>query len=167
MDDVPVHQMLFRLAARAPELTLDQLMERVTTGVANHFAAVACSIHTDASGWASAAAEPISEIQALPRLDRARLETIEAAVVKGAVANRKMMSALDLENAEDAEELLRSTLGVVDIFAFPLIFEAKIRAVLVLYLSLDSEPLRDADIHGLSAVGELLALAGEHVDPAS
>lgn len=167
MNDVPVHQVLFRLAARAPELSLDALMERLTTGLANHFAAVACSIHTDASGWASAAAEPIREVQALPRLDRARLETIEAAVVKGAVANRRMMSALDLDTAEEIEAFLRATLGVVDIFAFPLTFEAKIRAVLVLYLSLDSEPLRDADIHGLSAVGELLALAGEHVDPSS
>ena len=38
------------------------------------------------------------------------------------------------------------------------------RAVLVIYLSLESDPLEDADLYGLMAVGELLALAGTEIE---
>jgi hypothetical protein len=165
MNEVPIHQVLFRLAARAPSLSLEECMERVTTGLANHYQAVACTLHTDRSGWASARAEPIEEVEALERLDRARLETVEANLVKEAVAQRRMQTALDLDESDEIEAFLKRTIGAVDIFAFPLVYKGVVRAVLVLYLSLDSEPVRDADMHGLMAVGELLALAGEARDP--
>ena len=54
IDGAPLHQVLFRLAARAPGLTLEGLMQRMVTGIANHYAAVACSIHTDARAFESA-----------------------------------------------------------------------------------------------------------------
>lgn len=160
----PLHRVLFRLAARAPHLTLDELMSRLATSLANHYAAVACSFHTDASGWAAASAEPIRAMQKLPRLDRARMETIEARIVREAVAYKKMVSALDLEGPTQIEEFLKRTLGVIDIFAFPVGTNGIITAVLVIFLSLDSAPLADADLHGLMALGELLALAGDETE---
>ena len=164
IDGAPLHTILFRLAARAPKLTLEQLMPRLTTSLANHYGAVACSIHTDRSGWAAAGAEPIRTFQKMERLDRARQETIEADLVKKAVATREMTSALDLDDRDEIESFLNRVLGAVDIFAFPLIFEGKVRAVLVIYLSLESDPLEDADLYGLMAVGELLALAGTEIE---
>ena len=164
IDGAPLHTVLFRLAARAPKLTLEQLMPRLTTSLANHYAAVACSIHTDSSGWAAAGAEPIRAFLRMERLDHARQETIEADLVKKAVATKEMTSALDLDDHEEIETFLHRVLGAVDIFAFPLIYESKVRAVLVIYLSLESDPLEDADLYGLMAVGELLALAGTEVE---
>ena len=160
IDGSPLHRVLFRLAARAPHNSLEDMMSRVTTSVANHFAAVACSLHTDASGWAAAAAEPIRAMQKMERIDRARQETIEANLVKAAVRRQTMMSALDLEERSEIEAFLQRTLGVIDIFAFPLLVDGRVSAVLVLYLSLDSDPLSEADIHGLLSIGELLALTG-------
>lgn len=164
IDGAPLHAVLFRLAARAPRLTLDQLMARLTTSLANHYAAVACSIHTDRSGWAAAGAEPIRAFRKMERLDRARQETIEADLVKKAVSTREMTTALDLEGRDEIESFLHRILGAVDIFAFPLVYEEKVRAVLVIYLSLESDPLVDADLSGLMAVGELLALAGTEIE---
>lgn len=163
-DDAPLHRVLFRLASRAPRMTLEELMKRLTTSLANHYAAVACSIHTDRSGWAAAAAEPVRAFRKMEAVDRARQESIEARLVKKAVEGRKLTSALDLEDREVIETFLNRVLGAIDIFAFPLIFEKKVRAVLVIYLSLESDPLVDADLHGLMAVGELLALAGTELE---
>lgn len=155
-----LHQVLFRLAARAPRLDLKTLMGRLCTGVANYYGAVACSIHTDGSGWAAAAAEPIRAVRKMAPIDKARRETLEAKLVAQAVEKKELTSALDLEDRDSTEAFLNRTLGVVDIFAFPLRFESRVRAVLVLYLSLNSDPLHDGDIHGLLHCGELLALAG-------
>jgi hypothetical protein len=164
IDGAPLHTVLFRLAARAPNLTLEQLMARLTTSLANHYAAVACSIHTDQSGWAAAGAEPIRAFRNMARLDRARQETIEADLVKKAVSTKEMTSALDLKERDEIETFLNRVLGAIDIFAFPLVYEGKVRAVLVIYLSLDSDPLEDADLYGLMAVGELLVLAGTELE---
>lgn len=166
IDGSPLHRVLFRLASRAPQNTLEAMMSRVTTSVANHFAAVACSLHTDASGWAAATAEPIRAMKKMARLDRARQETIEANLVKEAVRREALVSALDLEERSEIEAFLQRTLGVVDIFAFPLLVDGRVSAVLVLYLSLESDPLSEADIHGLMAIGEMLALAGSEVPSA-
>lgn len=155
-----LHQVLFRLAARAPRLDLESLMNRLCTGVANYYGAVACSIHTNRSGWAAAAAEPIRAISKMSPLDKARRETMEARLVTQAVETRELTSALDLEDRDSTQSFLNRTLGVIDIFAFPLQVEGTVRAVLVLYLSLNSDPLQDGDIHGLLHSGELLTLAG-------
>lgn len=155
-----LHQVLFRLAARAPQLDRLSLMKRLSTGVANYYGAVACSIHTDRSGWAAAAAEPIRAIRKMSPIDKARRETMEARLVAQAVQTKELTSALDLEDRDGTEAFLNRTLGVIDIFAFPLRFAGQVPAVLVLYLSLNSDPLHDGDIHGLLHCGELLALAG-------
>jgi hypothetical protein len=158
-DNAPVHQVLFRLAARAPGLTLEELMKRLTTGLANHYAAVTCSIHADAQGRPAAAAEPIRALRKLETADRAMFDATEARLVRAAVEKRVMVSALDLDDSAEFESFLSRTLGAMDLFAFPLLVGGTVRAVLVLGLSLDSDPLEAADLHGLMAAGELLALA--------
>lgn len=157
--DGTLHEVLFRLAARAPGLGPEELRKRLCTAIANHFGAVACSLHTDASGWPTVAAEPVRAVAKMAALDRARRETIEARLVKEGLRRDTLISALDLEGREEVEAFFQRTLGVVDIFAFPLTHGGTVDAVLVLYLSLDSDPLSESDIHGLLACGELLALA--------
>jgi hypothetical protein len=155
-----VFPVLFRLAARAPRLTPAAFQARLTTGIANHYGALSCALHTDATGWASAAADPAPVIAGLSRLDRARLETIEARLVKDTVEQRRMRSALDLEGRGDVDEFLSSRLGVFDIFAFPLHNGRRPFAVLVLYLGEDSQHLDESDIQALSSLGYLGELVG-------
>jgi len=156
----PLLQILFRLAAKAPGLGPAAMMARLCTAIANHYGAVACSLHTNESGWPDAAAEPIRAVRKMKPLDRARRETIEASLVQAVFRDKSMLSALDLENREDVEAFLQRTLGVIDIFAFPLRVEGEIQAVLVIYLSLVSDPLGESDLCGLHEAGELIALAG-------
>ena len=156
----PLLQTLFHLAAKAPGLTPAGMMARLCTAIANHYGAVACTIHTNGTGWPDAAAEPIRAVRSMKALDRARRETIEAALVQAVFKDERMLSALDLENREDVEAFLQRTLGVIDIFAFPLLIERKVEAVLVIYLSLASDPLGESDLCGLHEAGELIALAG-------
>jgi hypothetical protein len=155
-----VFPVLYAIAARAPRLSLPEFQARLTTGLANHYAALSCALHTDAKGWASAKADPAAEIADLSRLDRARLETIEARLVKTTVAEGRMRSALDLEDGSHVDEFLSSTLGVFDIFAFPLHRGGGPIAVMVLYLGEDSQHLGEEDIQALSSLGYLADLAG-------
>lgn len=156
----PLIQTLFRLAAKAPGMRPAAMMARLCTAIANHYGAVACTVHTDGSGWPEAAAEPIRAVRTMKALDRARRETIEASLVRAVFKDPRMLSALDLENREDVEAFLQRTLGVIDIFAFPLRIEKEVKAVLVIYLSLVSDPLGESDLCGLHEAGELIALAG-------
>jgi hypothetical protein len=159
-----VFDILYRLAARAPQLSPEGFLTRLTTGLANHYAALSCALHTDATGWASASADPAPAIAELSRLDRARIETIEARIVKATVADRRMRSALDLDNGGDVDQFLSSRLGVSDIFAFPLHLGDAPFAVLVLYLGEDSLHLGDPDIQALSALGYLADRVGKSVE---
>ncbi len=158
--DTPLHQVLFRLAARAPALDRAAVMQRLCTAIANNLGAVACSIHGDVSGWPVVTAAPVREIEQMDPLDRARRETIEARLVKETFARDGMISALDLEGRQEVEAFFQRTLGIIDIFAFPLREGGETRGVLVVYLSLDSDPLSDGDVHGLLACGELVGMAG-------
>lgn len=153
-----VFPVLFQLAARAPKLGPAAFQTRLATSLANHYGALSCALHTDATGWASAAADPAPVVAQLSRLDRARLETIEARLVKHTVAEKRMRSALDLDDGSDVDEFLSSRLGVFDIFAFPLHDGGAPFAVLVLYLGEDSQHLGEADIQALSALGYLAPL---------
>jgi hypothetical protein len=155
---------LYHLAARTPHLTPEAFRARLATGIANHYGALSCALHTDATGWASASADPAPAVAALSRLDRARLETIEARLVKATVEQRRMRSALDLDDGSDVDEFLASRLGVFDIFSFPLHNGGAPFAVLVLYLGEDSQHLAEEDIQALSGVGYLAALAGEAIE---
>lgn len=156
----PLLQTLFRIAAKAPRLDREALMARLTTAIANHYGAVACSIHADRTGWPSSSAEPIRAVKRMRALDRARRETMEAQLAQAVFAEGRMMSALDLENREDIESFLQRTLGVIDVFAFPMHVGDRVEAVLVLYLSLNSDPLAESDLFALDSAGEVLALAG-------
>lgn len=164
MANESIFGVLYRLAGRAPALPAELFLRRLVTGLANYYGAVACAIHTDASGWAAAAADPAPQVEDLSRLDRARLETIEARVVKEAVERGEMASALDLEGEEEVEAFLSRTLGVVDIFGFPLAREAGVFAVLVIYLGPDSVPFRDPDMYAMYSLGDLVVLAGRDAD---
>ena len=155
-----VFPVLYALAARAPGLPLPDLLDRLTTGLANHYGALSCALHTDAKGWPSAKADPTPEIADLSRLDRARLETIEARLVRATIAEQRMRSALDLDDGSHVDEFLSSRLGVFDIFAFPLHRGGAPVAVLVLYLGEDSQHLDEPDLQALSSLGYLAALAG-------
>ena len=147
-----VFPVLYALAARAPGLPLPDFLDRLTTGLANHYGALSCALHTDAKGWPSAKADPTPEIADLSRLDRARLETIEARLVKTTIAEQRMRSALDLEDGSHVDEFLSSRLGVFDIFAFPLHRGgAPVE---------DSQHLGEEDIQALSSLGYLASLAG-------
>lgn len=160
-----IFEVLYCLAVKAPYTPRASFLDRLTTGIASHYGAVACAIHTDGTGSASGAAEPIAEIGELTRLDRARLETIEARLVQVALEHGTMASCLDLEGdvagTGSPDEFLKDRLGVVDIFAFPMAREASAKEVLVLSLGEDSRHLRDPDMYALSSLGWLVALAGE------
>ena len=159
-----VFPVLFRLAARAPRHQPSAFQERLTTGLANHYGALWCALHTDASGWASATADPAPAVAALSRLDRARLETIEARLVEATVGAGCMCSALSLDDGGGVDAFLSSHLGVTDIFAFPLHTGDRPFAVLVLYLGEDSGTLGEDDVQALSGLGYLFDLVGEDLD---
>jgi hypothetical protein len=165
MESPSVFGVLYRLAARAPQLTPAELQARFTVGIANHFAAVGCSFHPDTNGWASASAEPAIELASLSRIDRARLETIEARLVKAAAQERRMRSVLDLEDGSRVDEFLHDRLGLLDIFAFPLQRENKTFAVVVLYLGNDSKHLGEADVYALASAGHLFDVVGTSLPP--
>lgn len=166
-----IFEVLYCMAVKAPRTPRAVFLDRLTTGIANHYGAVACAIHTDGSGWASGAAEPESDLAELSRIDRARLETLEARLVEVAVERGAMSSLLDLEGQvgdhDSADEFLVDRLGVVDVFAFPMAREASTSEVLVLYLGEESRHLKDPDMYALSSLGWLVVLAGEALDAAS
>ena len=54
MQRASVFPVLYRIAARAHKLAPAAFQLRLTTGLANHYGALSCALHTDASGWASA-----------------------------------------------------------------------------------------------------------------
>ena len=165
-----IFEVLYCLAVRAPGLPREDFLQRLTTGIANFYGAVACAIYTDGSGWATGSAAPIRAMEKLARIDRARLETIEARLAKVAVEHGAMASCLDLEgdiaDEGSADAFLAERLGVVDIFAFPMAREASASEVLVLYLGEESRHLRDPDMYALSSLGWLVVLAGEALEGA-
>ncbi len=168
MADASIFRFLFGMAAQAPGLPADEFQRRLVTGLANHYGAEGCSIYIDTSGWAAAAADPAPAVENLPRLDQARLETIEARVVEMARDRNRMVSALDLdEDQEQIEAFLMRTLGVVDIFGFPITREADDAApsgVVVIFLGENSKPFRDPDMYALSSLGGLIDMAGAQAD---
>jgi hypothetical protein len=165
-----IFEVLYCMAVKAPVTPREVFLDRLTTGIANHYGALACAIHTDGTGYAAGAAEPIPQLATLSRLDRARLETIEARLVAVATERGAMASCLDLDGevaeSDSADEFLALRLGVVDIFAFPMARESAATEVLVLYLGEDSRHLRDPDMYALSSLGWLVILAGEALEQA-
>ena len=159
MEAPSIFTVLYRLAARATGMPRATLQDRLMVGIANHYGALGCALHTDAAGWAASKADPALEVAKLSRLDRARLETIEARLVKEVVLQQQMKSVLDLEDGSRLDEFLAERLGLVDIFAFPLERGGKPYAVLVLHLGPASKHLGELDTIALSTLGELMDLA--------
>jgi len=160
--DASIFRFLYGMAARAPALQETAFLRRLVTGLANHYGAEGCAIYTDASGWAAAAADPAPAVAKLSRLDKARLETIEARVVAKTHETDRMISALDLEE-DEVEAFLTRTLGVADVFGFPLKTEEdaeRVYGVVVIYLGEDAKPFRDPDMYAMSSLGGLIAMAG-------
>ena len=156
-----VFQFLFRLSADCGRLPADRLLRRLVTGLANHYNASTCSVHKDDSGWPTATADLGEDFVELDALQRARLESIEARLVRETIKSNERTSALDLDGEESLEEWLTDALGVMDIFAFPLRVDMRPRGALVLYLPTDSKPLGDSDLQALMAIGEVLRVAAE------
>lgn len=162
MADASIFRFLYAMAARAPTTGPDEFLGLLATGLANHYGAEGCAIYRDTSGWAAAAADPAPAVAKLSALDRARLETIEARVVEMTHESDRMVSALDLEE-DHVEEFLGRTLGVADVFGFPLKTEddAEVFGVVVIYLGEDAKPFRDPDMYAMSSLGSLIAAAGK------
>ena len=143
---------------------MDEFQRRLVTGLANHYGAEGCAIYTDSSGWAAAAADPAPAVAELERIDRARLETIEARIVNLAQESDRMVSALDLEEGQDeTEAFLTRTLGIADIFGFPIKAQdadESVYGVVVIYLGEDAKAFRDPDMYAMSSLGGLIAMAG-------
>ncbi|MCP5070816.1 MAG: hypothetical protein GY946_29985 [bacterium] len=156
----PIFPVVYALAARAPRLTASAFRIRLTTALANHYGALSCALHTDASGRAAASAELAPVIEELPRLDRAQIETIEAQLVRKVVEEGYMCSALNLDDGVEVDAFLKSRLGEYDIFAFPLKTVDGPFAVLVLYLGEESRHLGEEDLPALNSLGHLFSLVG-------
>ena len=155
-----IFPVLYALAARAPRLSAAAFRARLTTAVANHYGALSCALHTDASGRATATAELAPVIEELPRLDRAQIETIEAQIVKKVVEMGQMCSTLNLEDGVEVDTFMRSRLGEYDLFAFPLKLRDAAVAVLVLCLGEDSHHIGEEDLHAITSLGHLFPMVG-------
>ncbi len=151
---------LYTLTARAPRLSAEAFRTRLTTALANHYGALSCVLHTDASGRASARAGLAPELEDLPRLERAQIETIEARLVKRVVEENQMRSTLNLEDGVEVDAFMRSLLGEYDVFAFPLVASGGPIAALVLYLGENSQPLGQEDLPALGSIGHIFPLVG-------
>jgi hypothetical protein len=93
-------------------------------------------------------------------LDRARVETLDARLVREASARDARVSALDLDRDLAAENYLAEVLGVSDVFAVPLTSGGAPSGALVLYLDARSAPPSETDLLALSGLGDVLALCG-------
>ena len=161
MEENSIFRFLFRLAADSHRLTRERLLRRLVTGLANFYNATTCRIYLNSTTRAAASAADDESFELLGEEARNRLAAIEALLVQHARTKREYASALDLDNDEETEDFLHDTLGVMDVFAFPLITGGKVVGSALLYLPKNSKPLREADLQALSAVGEMLRVATE------
>ena len=161
MEQNSIFRFLFRLAADAHRLTRERLLRRLVTGLANYYNATTCRIYLASTTRAAASAADDETFEMLGAEGAQRLAAIEALLVQHARKNQQYVSALDLESDVETEEFLHDTLGVMDVFAFPLITGGEAVGSALLYLPNDSKPLGEADLQALSAVGEMLRVATE------
>ena len=161
MEQNSIFRFLFRLAADAHRLTRERLLRRLVTGLANYYNATTCRIYLTSDTRAVASADDDESFEMLGEEALRRLAAIETLLVQHARANGTYASALDLESDDETEEFLHDTLGVMDVFAFPLVTGGASVGSALLYLPTESKPLGEADIQALSAVGEVLRVAAE------
>lgn len=151
-----VYGLLVALASQAHGLAPRELCQRLVDGIARYYGAVACSLHLDESGWPVALGDAQGVLGRLPRLARARVETIDARMVRDCLRRDGPVSAVDLDTDLQSDELLRDLLGVSDVFALPLRAAGRVPGVLVLYLALDSRSISGGDLEALGGVGEMV-----------
>jgi|GEM_PF-4646290 len=154
-----VYGLLVGLGARARGVERRLLAPEVARAVAAQFGAVLLTLHGVADGWAEAVADPTGAFERLNRLDRARVETLDARLVSLAVERDGRVSALDLDKDLEAETFLAEALGSSDAFAVPLRTAGGPAGALVVYLGPASQPLGETDLLALAGLGDVLALA--------
>lgn len=152
-----VYALLVRLSSEVSQMAPSQAHGHVARSVAEHYGANAVSLHRGAEGWAAAVADPRGLLRGRSALDRARLETIDARLVREVLRTDRALSALDLDQDLSSEEFVAARLGVSDVFGVPLRAGADLVGVLVLYLPLDARALGGNDFDCLSGLGEVLA----------
>lgn len=160
MAERSVFRFLFRLAARVEQLDRRSLLERLVTGLANHYNALACRLYTANAGReAIATADEAEELELLSEEDRRRIDEMDVALVKRALEKDSYSSSLDLDPEGGLSDFLMERVGALDVFSFPIAADGKTYGAIVLYLPLESPPLADADQQALLAVGELARMA--------
>ncbi len=162
-----VYALLVSLAGEARGLGTGPRRQRLVEAVGWHYGATLVTLHLDDGGWPDALSDPRGVLAHLPRLARARVETLDARLVRAALAGNAPVSALDLDPGLEGDQVLREALGVSDVFALPLRAAGRCVGVLALYLPLASRALGEADLEALSGVGEILTLPEPTGLPAS
>lgn len=151
-----VYGLLVTLASQAHGLEPKALRQRLVDGIARYYGAVSCSLHLDESGWPVARGDAQGVLGRLPALARARVDTIDARMVRDCIQRDGPVSAVDLDADLRSDALLRDLLGVSDVFALPLRAAGRVQGVLVLYLALDSRSISGGDLEALGGVGEMV-----------
>ena len=160
-EQVSIFRFLFRLAARAKDMSSEDFLKRLVVGIANRYGAASCSIYRYGRMRTTAWAPAGPELQALPQADRAYLHNLDGRLVQEAMSQRGLVSGLDLDVDGDLHDFMDEHLPDMDIFAFPLMVREGPRGAIVIYLSKDAESLSDADIQALMGIGEVLQVAEE------
>ena len=160
-EQVSIFRFLFRLAARAKEMSSEEFLKRLVVGIANRYEAAACSIYRYGRMRTTAWAPVGPELAELPKEDRAYLHNLDGRLVQEAMSQRGLVSGLDLDVDGDLHDFMDQHLPDMDIFAFPLMVREGPRGAIVIYLSKDGKALTDADIQALMGIGEVLQVAEE------
>jgi len=165
MDPAPnqanVYRLLFRMAARAAEFESHDFQSRLVTSIANRYGASACSIYRCGKRRSTAWAQTAADVMGLSQDEKAYLHNLDGRLVQLAMAQRALVSALDLDVDGDVAQFLAEQLPGTDIFAFPLLVEAGPRGAVVMYLPPGSNALSEADLQAMMAIGEMLEVAEE------
>lgn len=165
-EQVSIFRFLFRLAARAKEMSSEEFLNRLVVGIANRYGATSCSIYRYGRMRTTAWAPVGRELQDLSREDRAYLHNLDGRLVQEAMSKQDLVSGLDLDVDGDLHDFLDEHLPDMDIFAFPLMVREGPRGAMVIYLSKDATALTDADIQAFMGMGEVLQVAEEDLLPA-
>ncbi len=153
-----VFQFLFRLAADIRVVTPVRILHRLVTGLANHYGASGCAIYARLDRDLRISADTDENIGRLSDESRARIRAVELRLVHAVHRKGKMVSALDIDIADEQTAQAIAELGVMDMFCFPLRSGAQMPGAVVLYLPPDSRSLSEKDQAALEAVGEFLGI---------
>ncbi len=159
MSERSIFRFLFRVAARAPDLDQRTVLDRLVTGIANHYDAMTCRLYTAHGASPVAGADEDEAIELLPDEHRMRLREMEERLIRSALERGMYASALDFDADGDLADFLHDVVGVQHVFAFPILADGRSFGAIVLYLPISSPPLNEADQQALMAVGELVRLA--------